>query len=172
VWESGFYPFLAGDAVKVLLATLLLPIGWTLRAYRYNRYVRAPACCVIVLQMGLTVSVPGRVHSSALPIHCNSFTLFLKEQFTVPEYLHPLLLNVMAIIVTSRAVLRWQVRQGCASCVGLGSGTAEGLKVQLGRRSSAFLLAAGMLKTHECTFVHPCNAQPFIVVTTCLAMVN
>lgn len=62
VWESGFYPFLAGDAFKILLATLLLPVGWALRAYRYNR-----------------------THSSALPIHFRSVGTFFREQFTIPE---------------------------------------------------------------------------------------
>jgi biotin transporter BioY len=30
----GFVPFLVGDSIKIVLATVVLPIGWKIMAYR------------------------------------------------------------------------------------------------------------------------------------------
>lgn len=38
---SGFVPFLIGDTIKIVLATLLLPVGWKIIAYR-KRFDKTP----------------------------------------------------------------------------------------------------------------------------------
>jgi biotin transporter BioY len=62
VWQMGFYPFLAGDALKIVIATVLLPLGWAVRAHHYNR-----------------------AHSSTAPVRFHGVKLFLQDQFTIPE---------------------------------------------------------------------------------------
>ncbi|MGH7709956.1 MAG: biotin transporter BioY [Gemmatimonadaceae bacterium] len=42
VWQAGVLPFLPGDAFKIVLATLLLPLGWRLVARPGRHHVDPP----------------------------------------------------------------------------------------------------------------------------------
>ena len=111
VWEAGFYPFLPGDALKILIAMVLLPLGWAVRAHHYNRYRHF--YCFISNRCATykpTKPVVPRAHSSTSGFRFQGLMLFLKDQFTIPEQLAPVVVhlrpNCGAAILTQRFCLQ------------------------------------------------------------------